>query len=185
MIVVFGFLLVLVAIQWLGGELTRSIALPLRGYWLVFAAMIIQVAITTWLADAVSGATGDVLHLASYALAAAFFVVNRGVPGILTVGAGGACNLAAIVANGGVMPASKWAVDTAGLPIRPEEFANSQALANPRLLFLGDVFAVPEGWPFNNVFSVGDVVLLAGAFHVLYVACGCRRPRRAASAQLA
>lgn len=75
------------------------------------------------------------------------------------------------------MPASRWAVETAGISVRPDEFANSQALANPRLLPLGDVFAVPAGWPFANVFSIGDVVLLIGAFVVLRRACGGRRLR--------
>ena len=177
MIVVFGFLLVLVAIQWLDGDLAGVASVSLRGQWLVMIAMAIQLLITTVLADVVEGNVGDALHLVSYGVAAVFFVVNRRVAGIVTVGVGGALNLTAILANGGVMPASHWAVRTAGIPIRPDEFSNSQALANPRLLFLGDVFAVPQGWPFNNVFSVGDVVLVIGAFHVCFVACGCRRPR--------
>jgi hypothetical protein len=176
-IIVFGFLLVLVAVQLLGGDLRRALEVPLRAQWLVVLALVVQIAITTWAADSVHGTVGDVLHLATYALAAAFFVANRRVRGLWLVAVGGALNLVAIAANGGVMPASRWAVETAGLPIRPDEFANSQALAHPRLLPLGDVFAVPAGWPFANVFSVGDVVLLIGAFFVLYIACGCRRRR--------
>lgn len=178
MIVVFGFLVVLVAVQWLGGDLARIVMLPMRAQWLVVASMVVQVLITTVLADTVTGDLGNVLHLVSYGLAAAFFAVNRHLPGVITVGIGGALNLTAILANGGVMPASRWAVETAGLRIRPGEFANSQALSDPRLLFLGDVFAVPRNWPFNNVFSLGDVVLLVGAFHVLFVACRCQRPQQ-------
>ncbi len=174
MIIVFGFLLVLVAVQLFGGDLRRAFEVPLRAQWLVALAMVVQIVITTWAADSVHGTVGDVLHLSTYALAAAFFVVNRSVRGLWLVAVGGALNLVAIAANGGVMPASRWAVETAGLPIRPNEFANSQTLAHPRLLALGDVFAVPAGWPFANVFSVGDVVLLIGAFFVLYIACGCR-----------
>jgi hypothetical protein len=52
-------------------------------------------------------------------------------------------------------------------------FANSRALDNPHLGFLGDVFAVPSSWPVSNVFSVGDVVLVASA--LLAVHCVCRR----------
>jgi hypothetical protein len=51
------------------------------------------------------------------------------------------------------------------------EFANSQVLDNPRLLPLGDVFAVPTGWPLANVFSIGDVLLVAGAALVLHHLC--------------
>ena len=35
---------------------------------------------------------------------------------------------------------------------------NSGVLAAPRLAFLGDVFAIPAGWPLANVFSIGDVL---------------------------
>jgi hypothetical protein len=45
---------------------------------------------------------------------------------------------------------------------------------DPHLLFLGDVFAVPASWPVTNVYSVGDVLIVAGAFVLLHVACGSR-----------
>ena len=45
---------------------------------------------------------------------------------------------------------------TAGLDVRSGEFANSDLVENAHLAFLGDVFAIPAGWPGANVFSVGD-----------------------------
>jgi predicted MFS family arabinose efflux permease len=54
----------------------------------------------------------------------------------------------------------------------PGEFANSAAVAEPKLWFLGDVFALPAGWPMANVFSIGDLLLLAGAFVLLHRQCG-------------
>ena len=37
---------------------------------------------------------------------------------------------------------------------------------------LGDVMAVPSGWPLANVFSIGDVLLVVGAAVIMHVQCG-------------
>jgi hypothetical protein len=47
------------------------------------------------------------------------------------------------------------------------------------LPWLGDVFAVPHGVPFANVFSVGDVLVVAGAAWL--VRSATHRPRHRAS----
>jgi hypothetical protein len=62
-------------------------------------------------------------------------------------------------------------------------YRNSTAVADPRLGFLGDVFAIPASWPLSNVFSVGDVLIAVGAVWGLHRVCGSRlagpaRPRR-------
>ena len=49
----------------------------------------------------------------------------------------------AIAANGGVMPAARGALQTAGLDVRSGEFANSDLVENADVAFLGDVFAIP------------------------------------------
>ena len=74
-----------------------------------------------------------------------------------------------------VMPASRSALATAGLePTGDASFANSDLVEGAHLAFLGDVFAIPAGWPGANVFSVGDVLLVAGALLALHVICGSR-----------
>ena len=91
-------------------------------------------------------------------------------PGLWLVAIGGALNFAAIVANGGVMPASRDALVRAG--IEPSHgFANSAALAHPKLQLIGDVFAVPGPWPLGNVFSIGDLVLVAGLMLLIHRSC--------------
>ena len=115
-----------------------------------------------------------VLHLGSYALAAAWIVANRDVPGVLLAGIGGGANLLAIGTNGGVMPAHPAAVELAGLPAA-DGFVNSAAATDAPLWWLGDVFATPASWPLANVFSVGDVVLMVG-FVVLLWAASAPRP---------
>jgi hypothetical protein len=61
-----------------------------------------------------------------------------------------------------------------------EHFVNSGVLEDPRLALLGDVFASPSWLPLQNVYSPGDLLLLAGAFWVVHRACGtvlARDPR--------
>ena len=113
------------------------------------------------------------LHFVSYALIAGFLLANRGLVGLPVVAAGALTNVLAIAANGGVMPASASAYARAGLT-ETAGFASSAVLDNPRLLALGDVFAIPASIPLHNVFSVGDVCIAIGAFLAVHAACGCR-----------
>jgi MFS family permease len=87
---------------------------------------------------------------------------------------GGAMNLVAIAANGGVIPASPAALLTAGRGLGTAGFRNSAALADPNLAFLGDIFALPPPFPFHNVFSVGDLCIALGAAVALNRICGSR-----------
>jgi hypothetical protein len=77
------------------------------------------------------------------------------------------------------MPASPTAVATAGLTGTGP--ANSAVVSEPRLAFLGDLFALPAGWPLHNVFSVGDVLLVAGAVLLVHRTAGSRRSLAQAS----
>ncbi len=82
---------------------------------------------------------------------------------------GGLLNFIAIIANGGVMPADPdLALHVAGA----DGFVNAGAVENPRLLFLGDVFATPSWFPLYNVFSVGDGLIVLGVFMLLHGASG-------------
>jgi hypothetical protein len=47
-------------------------------------------------------------------------------------------------------------------------FNNSGVVAHARLSYLGDVFAMPRGWPLANVFSVGDILLVVGTAVLLH-----------------
>ena len=152
----------------LGGDLRGLGRLELRRPGAALAGLGLQVLVTSVIPGA-DHTLLSALHLASYGLAAWFVAANAAVPGILPMAAGGALNLAAIVANGGVMPASAWAIARSGLEVG-DGFANSAALADPRLLFLGDVIPVPAG-PVANVLSVGDLVIFAGLALLLARAC--------------
>ncbi len=158
----------------LGGRLSALADLTLQRGGLALAALALQVLVISVVPDRLEGLHAPV-HLLTYVLAGAVAWANRSVPGVPLIALGGLLNGAAIFANGGVMPAAPDALATAGLAVAaPGSYANSDALADPRLAFLGDVFAIPAGWPLANVFSVGDVAIVLGVAWCLHRVCGSR-----------
>ena len=65
----------------------------------------------------------------------------------------------------------------------PGEFENSIPVRDPKLLFLGDVFAAPEFLPLRNVYSIGDVLLTLGGAVTLHRLCASRLGRLGHRAQ--
>ncbi|HEX4698184.1 MAG TPA: DUF5317 domain-containing protein [Actinomycetes bacterium] len=156
-----------------GGDLRRLGDLRFRGSWVVLIALVAQVVVLS----VIPGENRTVLasvHLATYAAAGWFVAVNRRVPGILVIAVGAASNALAIALNGGQLPASRAALQRAGLHLDPHEFVNSGVLAHPHLAFLGDVFATPAWVPLANVFSIGDLLILCGVAWGSHRACGSR-----------
>ena len=156
-------------------RMVRLAQLPLEGLWLAWLAIVTQVVLFEYLGQHIPLWASNTIHLFPYALCVLFLFRNRTLPGGWIIAVGTVCNLAAITANGGTMPADMDAWRRAGLPeFDPEVFENSRSLSSPRLSFLGDVFAVPEGWPLANVFSIGDVLIVAGVTYLAHQ--WCRRP---------
>lgn len=172
MVVLAALLLAIVSVPLAGGRLTALADLRFRHPWLLGLALGLQVLIISVVPGG-DGVLHELAHVLSYVLAAIFVRANRHVPFLWLVACGGLMNFAAIAANGGVMPASASALETAGLRLG-DGFANSAPLANPRLAFLGDIFAVPASWPLSNVFSAGDVLLVLGAVVLLHRVCDSR-----------
>jgi hypothetical protein len=165
---------VLLSVPLSGGDLRRLSTVTVRAAWLLPAALGLQaVAIAvlpaTWRPVSVG------LHLLTYAMAAAFVWQNQHVPGLILLSLGAASNGVTIALNGGTLPASPAALARAGLPADPGHFTNSGVLAHPHLGGLGDVFAVPAWFPFANVFSLGDVLIVVGA--AWFAHATCRSPR--------
>lgn len=173
-------LLCILSVPLTGGRLSGLAELEFRRGWLAVAALVVQVLIISILPHGVAGLSKEI-HLATYVLLGAFLVANRHIPGLLVIAAGGALNFAAIASNGGVMPADPDAIAAAGITQNAADFANSAPASDAPLGFLGDVFYTPGWLPIHNVFSVGDLVILAGAFVLLHRASGSplgRLPRR-------
>jgi Family of unknown function (DUF5317) len=166
----------ILSVPLIGGRLSGLTELGFKHAWLPVAALVAQVLIISILPGGAGDASATV-HVATYGLLGLFLLLNRHIPGLLVIALGGALNFAAIVTNGGVMPADPDAVAAAGIPQDATEFANSAPADGAPLGFLGDVFHTPGWFPVHNVFSVGDVVIVLGAFVLLHRACGTRLGR--------
>jgi hypothetical protein len=159
-----------------GGKLASIADVRFRWAPLVLVGFLLQVLLFS---DAVAERVGDLgpaLYVASTLLVAVAVVRNLAIPGLPLVALGAASNLAAIVANGGFMPASPAAMAALGKDV-PTIYSNSAVVAQPALAPLTDVFALPTWLPFNNIFSIGDVILGVGVATVIVVAM--RRGARA------
>jgi len=161
----------LVALRWPAGLLLYRWKHP----WVIWAALVLQAVVFQVEMPTALAAT---LHVATYAAAVAFLVLNRRVAGAWIVGAGALTNGVTIALNGGVLPASAGAVAAAGIDI-DSAFANTAVLEHPVLPWLGDVFAWPAPLPLANTFSIGDVLIVAGVAVAAWT--GTRRLGRSAA----
>ncbi len=156
------------------GSLTRLGHIPLKGLWLVFAGLALQLLIfpTPWWNEPPLSWGTEAWHVGSYALIVAFFLWNWRVASLWLIALGMVLNLTVIAANGGYMPASVSALRAAGrmgaaeaLTTSPEHtYANVVMMGEAtRLNFLGDWLYLPSWVPLANAFSLGDFVLMLGA----------------------
>jgi hypothetical protein len=183
LLVLFGFSLASVVAA--GGHLGALASIRFRHTWTVLLALALQILIISVIpyADPLVLKTA---HLASYVLIGIFVFMNRHMAGLWLLGLGWASNLIVIAVNGGIMPTAASAAASSARIVAAGEFVNSKTLTHPKLLFLGDVFAMPRNWPLHNVFSVGDILVVIGAFVMLHSLCRSRlasvlslRPARA------
>lgn len=176
MFVLYAIPLGLLAGWLLGGRLDALTSLRLRWAWLAVAGFLVQVALFTDPLGPLVGAAAPVVYVASNVAVLGAVLRNLAVPGMVVVVAGATLNLAAIVANGGAMPADPAAM--AALGITPQGGTNSVVLAEPALRPLTDIFAMPAWLPLANVFSIGDVLLGLGVAAVIALATRAGRGER-------
>jgi hypothetical protein len=166
----------IVAGYFLGGRLERLGDLRLRWIPLALFGLLVQIILFT---DALGSPFGDAspaIYVASNLLVFAAVLRNVQVPGMAIAAVGAGCNLLAIIANGGYMPADPEALASVGLG--GPGYTNSIVLTDPMLPFLTDVFAMPAWMPAANIFSIGDVLLGTGV--AATIALGMRRPAKPA-----
>lgn len=156
-----------------GGHLSQLGLVRLRGWWVLFAALLAQILIIEIVPEA-NRVVLEGVHLATYAAAGLFVLLNWRIPGLVVIAAGGAMNGVTIALNGGTLPASKPALKMAGINLSPDEFLNSGVLPDPVLPWLGDIFVWPTPMPFANVYSLGDVVIVLGALYGAHKISGSR-----------
>jgi hypothetical protein len=157
----------------LGGRIERLSQLQFEWAWLAVAGLAIQVVLfSTSIGDTLPPGVGEAIYVASTGMVLIAVWRNLAVPGLALVAVGAISNLAAIVANDGVMPTTVEALRTAGMASEAG-FSNSAALPDPALAPLTDIFAIPAALPLANVFSIGDVLIAVGL--IVTIALGMRR----------
>ena len=142
-----------------GGRLEGLAGLRLRWVPLILLGLLVQVAIFSEAIGRAVGDAGPAIYVASTIAVFAAVLRNVRVPGVWLIALGAGCNLAAIVANGGWMPADADALASIG---GIDGYTNSIIVPDPALRPLTDIFALPTWLPFANVFSLGDVLIGAG-----------------------
>jgi hypothetical protein len=157
---------------------------------LLFVAIFTQVVIFTYIAGQRGFVReyGPYIHIAT--LLATLLVMSRNlrIPGMKIIMLGAALNALVIIVNGGFMPSPEDRLAASGKldkVTKSESGRNDAMLSNSKtvpddtglfidgdapLLMLGDIFAVPHGWPLSNVFSIGDVLIgLGGGLAIVRV----------------
>ena len=156
----------------LGGRWSRLGELDLRWPGLFYVAIALQV--IAFPVRVLPWSTPDraavILWIISYGLFIVAIAVNAKLPGIPLVAVGMASNLAAILTNGGHMPALPSALHAAGHHVVVNR--NSAMLSQPNLSWLVDRWAVPAWVPYGNVFTAGDVLIATGGFVFALAATG-------------
>jgi len=150
----------------LGGRFAGLADLHLRWSRAILVGLLIQVVLFSEPVSERIGSFGPPIYVASTALVIAAVLANRAIRGMVVVAAGAASNLAAILANGGYMPAGSEAAASLG-KAHSAGYSNSAFIPDPMLAPLTDIFALPGWLPFANVFSVGDVVIGVGVTIVI------------------
>lgn len=160
-----------------GGRLDRLSAARLRWDPLILFGLLVQIAIFTDAGGRLVGDAGPAIYVASTAAVLIAVLGNAGVPGVALIAVGAATNLAAIVANGGWMPADQAALTSVGG--LGSGYTNSVISAEPALRPLTDLFALPPWLPLANVFSVGDVLIGIGVAATIALAMRSPKPSTA------
>jgi hypothetical protein len=173
MFILYGVLIGLVLGFLVGGRPAGLASLQIRYGWLMIAGLLVQVVLFSPFAAERVGDLGPPVYVGSTLLVAGAILANLRITGMAIVGLGAISNLAAIVANGGYMPADPGAMGALGMA-EPTTYSNSSVVPDPALWPLTDIFAMPAWMPWSNVFSIGDVFIVVGV--VIVIVAAMRRP---------
>ncbi|RJQ32880.1 MAG: hypothetical protein C4589_00095 [Peptococcaceae bacterium] len=144
--------------------------LELKQPWLILTALLLQVMIFSPLGSRFSLPV-PYIYIFSYFLIIFFIILNINIKSFIIIGTGMLSNFLAITANGGYMPAKIEHLQYFSSPETIELLKKGMASNNSimltehsKLSFLADIYYLPPDLPLANVFSIGDVIIAAGAF---------------------
>jgi hypothetical protein len=153
------------------GRLSALGSVHIRLWPVALAGLAFQALIFSSPLAASVGRLGPSLYVLSTTLVLMSLIVNVRQPGFWLIVVGAMLNFAAIVVNGGFMPASPDAVAALrGVVALPTTDYTNSAIATgaTTLGFLGDIFVLPRPVPLSNVFSIGDLLIgIGGAWFVI------------------
>jgi Family of unknown function (DUF5317) len=152
-----------------GGSVARLGVLKIHWGPLIIGGLLFQVVLFSGPVAERVGDLGPLLYVASTGVVLVAVLRNWRIVGLPILAVGAASNAAAILANGGFMPASVAALVSLGKNV-PATYSNSSVVAHPALELLTDIFAMPRPMPFANVFSIGDVFIAVGVGITIAVA---------------
>lgn len=158
-----------------GGRLEAIAEARFRWGWLAILALAIQLVLFSPLAGGIGDASRWI-YVGSTVLVVVVVLANLRLAGVPIVLLGALSNLAAIVANGGSMPASPGALAALGASVHSGP-TNSILVDHPVLEPLTDIFAMPSWLPFANIFSIGDVLIGIGVATAIAAAMRLRADR--------
>jgi hypothetical protein len=161
MFIVYAVVLGVIVGLLLRGRIDGLSTIRFRWPWVAICGLLAQIVLFSGAVDAAIGGWGPALYVASTAAVLVAVLRNLRTPGLALVAVGAVSNLAAILANGGYMPADPGALALAGA-VEASSYSNSVATESAALRPLTDIFAIPEPVPLANVFSVGDVLIGIG-----------------------
>lgn len=155
-----------------GGKITYLADLNIQWRGVIIGGFLIQVVVFEdfWQNNSSLYPLTTTAYFISLFLLVIALIKNNAFPGIKLLTFGFVLNVLAIVLNGGYMPATVDAWATAGFhSLSPGQTYNNSIIAGPNTpaLFLGDIFAIPKGFVFPNVFSIGDLLIALGAFYLI------------------
>lgn len=148
-----------------GGSLDALARTQFRFVWLLFSALLVQVAFDIW-DPAWLSETGDlVVLLATNVAVAGFLALNWHLPGMFLAAGGLLLNVLVIALNGG-MPVSLEAAEIAGLHDFSAWGIKHEPLGEATILpWIADVIPLPG---LKQLLSIGDVVLAGGIAWLVY-----------------
>ncbi len=163
----------------LGGSPKELAALRLRWVLLALVALVIQRMVTYWPEPGEGWPQLRAMVVsASYGLLLLFTLANLALPPMRLIALGIFLNALVILANGGAMPVTREALLAARFHPGIEELKYGDPVPGTKEVLLSkgdtalwplsDVFVLPAPDPVGTTFSIGDVLIAAGAFWLVF-----------------
>jgi hypothetical protein len=158
----------------LKGKIRNLENVELNKTYLIFTSFLIEIFVVISIKSGLFdiGILTYTINFIMYTLLVVFIYFNRKNKYIVLMGVGFLLNATAIFLNGGAMPVSAKAAQTAGITLNvTKEGLYTLINGNTRLWFLGDI--IPLTYLRNFAISIGDIIAVVGL--MLFVITGMKQ----------